>query len=262
MRLLLPLCAALLSISAIAQTEAQQQAIERLQQNRGSMGMGMGDMKVVDDNDPFEPNTFIGSFRMEIHTFKDGEESKDGPMDMHLWNSEDKTLIGFKTAKTEGTDLKMLNDLKGKWSYIMMAPSSGSKTAMKSHKKKFIYTGEDKDKDKHMDFTVTKETKTIDGHPCKKVIARGEDGIITAWVAQDIPTRFSDLLRNMRQPGQPDRFKSFEGLKGFPLEMTSESTDGKEKTVTYVKDLQIGPVDEQIFSLDGYKVIELPSMGQ
>lgn len=262
MRLLLPLCAALLSIPAISQTEAQQQAIERLQQNRGSMGMGMGmgDMKVVDDNDPFEPNTFIGSFRMEIHTFKNGEESKEGPMDMLVWNSSDKTLLAFKTAKTQGTDLKMLNDLKDKWSYIMMAPSGGNKTAMKSHKKKFIYTGTDTAK--VMDFTVTKETKTIDGHPCTKVIARNADGVLTAWVAQDIPTPFSDLLRNMRQPGQPDRFKSFDSLKGFPMEMTSESTDGKEKTVTYLKDLHVGPVDENVFSLDGYKVMELPSMGQ
>ncbi|MBK6410311.1 MAG: hypothetical protein IPF78_11575 [Flavobacteriales bacterium] len=49
-------------------------------------------------------------------------------------------------------------------------------------------------------FTVTKETKTIDGHLCKKVIARNEEGTWTAWVAQDIPTPFADLLRSMRQP--------------------------------------------------------------
>lgn len=224
------------------------------------MGMNMGDIKVVDDNDPFEPNTFIGSFRMEMHSFQDGVETKESPMDIHLWNSSDKTLISFKTAKTEGTDMKMLNDLKGKWSYIMMAPASGNKMAMKSRKKKLIHTGSDTAT--AMDFTETKETRTIDGHPCKKVIARNADGVMTAWVAQDIPTPLSDLLRNMRQPGQPDRFKSFDGLKGFPMEMTSESTDGKEKLVNYVKDLQVGPVDENIFSLDDYKVMEIPGMGQ
>ena len=262
MRLLIPLCAALLAIPATAQSDADQKALESLRQNGASIGSAMGDMKIVDDNDPFEPNTFIGSFRMEIHTFKNGEEDKESPMDMSLWSSSDKTLFSFNSAKTQGTDIKMLNDLKGKWSYIMMATSNGNKTAMKTHKKKVIYTCDEKGKEKDMSFTVTKETKTIDGHLCKKVIARNEEGTWTAWVAQDIPTPFADLLRSMRQPGQPDRFKSWDGLNGFPMEMTSESIDGKEKSTMYTKDLQLGPVDEHIFSLDGYKMMEIPGMGQ
>ena len=260
MRLFLPLCAALLAIPATAQSDPDHRPMESPSRNGASIGMSMGDMKVVDDNDPFEPNTFIGSLRMEIHSFKNGEEAKESPMEMQLWNSPDKTLISLNAAKTQGTDLKMLNDLKGKWSYIMMATPNGNKTAMKSHKKKIITSGDDKDK--NIQFTVTKETKTIDGHPCKKVISRSEDGIMTAWIAQDIPMTFGDLLRNMRQPGQPDRFEAFDGVKGFPLEMTSESIDGKEKTVTYVKDLHLGPVDENIFSLEGYKLMEIPGMGQ
>ena len=46
------------------------------------------------------------------------------------------------------------------------------------------------------------------------------------------------------------------------MEMTSESIDGKEKSTMYTKDLQLGPVDEHIFSLDGYKMMEIPGMGQ
>ena len=223
---------------------------------------GMGNMQVVDDTDPFVPNTFIGSFRMEVHSFKNGEETPESPMDMHFWSSTDKTMTGFTTAKNKGTEMKMMTDLKDKMSYVLMATPDGGKTAMKSPKKKYIYAGGEEDKSKDMDFKVTKETKVIDGHTCNKVVGRNAEGTWTAWVAQDIPMPFADLAKSMGAQGRSGQFQKWDGLKGFPLEMTSESIDGKEKTTIYTKDLLVGPVDESVFSLDGYKIMEIPGMGK
>lgn len=222
----------------------------------------MGNLQVVDDTDPFVPNTFIGSFRMEVHTYKNGEETMESPMDMRFWSSSDKTMTGFATAKTKGTEMRMMTDLKDKMSYVLMATPDGGKTAMKSPKKKYIYSGAEDDKSKDVDFKATKETKVIDGHTCTKVVGRSADGTWTAWVAQDIQMPFADLARSMGSQGRSGQFRKWDGLKGFPLEMTSESLDGKEKTTIFTKDLLVGPVDESIFSLDGYKIMEIPGMGK
>lgn len=246
----LPLLAAFLALPALAQTGMEQ------------MPAALSNVQFEDDNGPFVPNTFIGSFRMEMHNFKDGQEQPESPVDMHFWSSTDKTLTSFRTDKANGTEMKMMNDLKGKWSYIMMGTPNGQKTAMRSHKKKLVHTGEGGDAAKGINFTETKETKTIDGHACTKVIGRSKDGVWTAWVAKDMPTPFGDLVRNMGQVRQAGAMQQWSGLKGFPLEMEMQDLGGNDKTVIYVKDIKEGPVDERLFSLDGYKMMDVPGIGQ
>jgi hypothetical protein len=53
----------------------------------------MTGMKVEEDNSPFVPNEFIGSFTMETHTFKNGAESKNSPSNTQYWSSEDMVMM-------------------------------------------------------------------------------------------------------------------------------------------------------------------------
>ena len=232
--------------------------MESLQKNGGSKGSGVEDMKVEDDNDPFTPNEFVGSFRMEMHQFVKDVEAKDSPTNMRYWSSPDMTMIGISPEGSKGSDMKMLTDLKGKWSYILMTDDKGKKTAMKSRKKKVTFkTTED---DENVKFTVTNETKVIEGYTCTKVIGTTEDGTWTGWVAKDITVLFGDIANNMNRSAMQKKKQDWGGIQGFPLEYETVDKNGKDRMVVYVKDLQIGAVDPSVFSISDYKVMEIPGM--
>ncbi len=130
---------------------------------------------------------------------------------------------------------------------------------MKSRKKKVTMEGtHDPGK---VDVTVTSETKVIDGHTCVKVISTSEEGTWTGWVAQDLPTPFEDMLRNVSN-GDPNMTGRMSKLKGFPLEFEWVDADGKSSMHCYMKEVQVGKVDESVFSLDGYEQVEMPGYGR
>lgn len=257
MRFALPLIAALLTIPAASQSSIQDKIMESLQKNKDPKGSGVEDVKVEDDNDPFVPNAFVGSFRMEMHQFVKDVESKDSPTNMRYWSSPDMTLIGISPEGTKGTEMKMLTDLKGKWSYILMTDDKGKKTAMKSRKKKITFTAAE---DNDTKFTVTNETKVIDGHTCTKVIGTTEDGTWTGWVAKDLAIPFGDIANSMNRSAMQKKKQDWAGIQGFPLEYETVDKNGKDRMVVYVKDLQIGTVDPSVFSISDYKVMEIPGM--
>lgn len=260
MRTLLPFAASLLCMTATAQNDAQQHPADNL--DRMPSNGTIGQVKMEDDNDPFKPNSFVGSFRMEVHMFKDGAEVAGEPMDMHYWSNPDMTLMSMAAPNTHGkpgTEMKMLTDLKGKWNYLLMTDPKGNKTAMKSRKQKYTFDAPGKDP-KHGDFTVTKETKMIDGHKCTKVVGKMEDGTWTGWVAKDIAVPFADIASTMsRSAVQRDR-QNWEGLTGFPLEYNVTDKDGKKVSEVFVKDLQSGEVDPSVFSITDYKIMEIPGI--
>jgi len=237
--------------------------IASAQINLGGMmpkpGGGTKGMSVEDDKDPFVPNTFIGSFRMENHLYKNGVEEKNSPTTMRYWSSAEKTLMKTELPDQKGQDMKLLTDLKGKWQYMLMTDDQGQRTAMKSHKKKVVM----KDDGKHPapEVKVTDETKVIDGHTCVKVVSTSSEGTWTGWVAKDLPGPFADMLRNVKT-GDPAMTKRMSELQGFALEFEWADADGKSTMHCYVKEVEVGKVDESVFNLDGYEVTEMPSFGQ
>lgn len=215
-----------------------------------------GNMEMVDDNDPFVPGTFEGSFTMEMSSLEDGKPAMDAPMLVKMTCSPEKTLMAFTAG--EGNEMKMLTDLKGKWTYLMMEVPGGGKMAMKSHKKKIVYTGDEKAATGTVN--VTQETKTIDGHVCTKVTGTSEEGSWTAWVAKDLKVDFGAMMGGVPQAASGE--KAWQEVKGFPLEMEMRDKTGKTSMVMHMKDLRVGPVPGSVFSLDGYKVMEMPEMGR
>jgi GLPGLI family protein len=215
-------------------------------------------VKVEDDNDPYKPNAFTGSFRMEMHHYENGAEAKNSPTNMRYWSSEDMTLIQTMMPEGKGRDMKILTDLKGKWMYMLMDDAKGSKTAMKSKKKKVVMNASPEG-EKRPEVTVTNETKTIDGHLCTKVISKSSEGTWTGWVAKDLKAPFGDMSRNVRG-GDPAMMRGMDHIDGFPLEFEYVDAKGK-KVVCYMKEVTT-TVDPSVFALDGYNVMEMPGYGQ
>lgn len=226
--------------------------------------MGAGGAKIEDDNDPFVPNEFIGSFRMEMHMFDGTTEKKNSPTNMRYWSTEDMTMNKMEMPDAKGQDMRMMTDLKNKWQYTLMIDDKGEKKAMKSKKKKITMAETETEKKAGMEpeITVTNETKTIEGHACTKAIVKTEEGLWTGWVAKDVKAPFSDMTRNMGQRGNEQMMKNMKGLQGFPLEFEWVDGKGNGRMVCYMKEVKVGSVDPSVFSLDGYEVMEMPSFGQ
>lgn len=214
-------------------------------------------VQMVPDTDPFSPNTFIGSFRMEMHLYKNGSEEQHSPMDMLMHSSAEKTCMETRTPGVK-EQVRMLIDQKEKWQYMLMDEGTGNRMAMKTRKMKVVSTTDEQVS--APDVQVTDETKTIDGHLCKKLISKSEDGTWTGWMAQDIDVPFHSFMRDMHQNGQHMYSGAIAGVHGFPLEYEWISSKGDERIQCYIKDLKLGVVDEKIFSLDGYQVVELPAL--
>ena len=266
MRLLLTLLASTLFLVSNAQVDINKIMQERMQQHGAAGGQGApggapGSARMEDDNDPFVPNEFIGSFRMEMHQYKADVEDKNSPMNMHYWSTTDMTLNQIEMPEKKSQTTKMLTDLKGKWSYMLLDDGKGKRTAMKSHKKKVVMS-EPKGEHKEPVINVTSETKVIEGHTCTKVIVTNEDGTWTGWVAKDVKAPFAEMMRSTGQRGNDSHMQAMKGMQGMPLEFEWVPTDGKSRMVCYIKDLVLGKVEASVFSLDGYEVMEMPSFGR
>ncbi len=216
-------------------------------------------LKVEEDNSPFLPNEFIGSFVIEQRHYKNGEERKSSPSTMHYWGCEDKTLVFSLDKEGKDDGLHILTDLRAKYTYSMQTDKDGRKTALKMRKKN-LSLKEDKDA-APPEVTVTTETKTILGHECVKVIYTDKHGTSTSWVAQDVAAPFGDLVRGMGS-GNATVQEAMGSFKGFALESEFVDADGKNRSTNLVTELQLGPVAATVFSLDGYEIQELPSLGQ
>lgn len=253
--LLLPCIA--LSLSTPASLSAQVDINKMIQERMEESGQGKA--KIEDDTDPFVPNMFSGSFRMEMHSYQGEAEQQNSPMDMHYWSIPEMTLVKT-TAPNIKLDVKMLTDLKGKWQYLLMTDDKGTLSAMKSPKKKIKM---DEDLARNVpDVQVTDETKTIDGHLCNKVTSKSEKGLWTGWVTKEIDAPFADMMRQVHYQGQTDHSEVLTGAYGMPLEYEWVDANGKDRMVCYIRDLRIGEVDQKLFSLEGYEVMEMPSFGK
>ena len=219
----------------------------------------MGGVTMVEDNDPFEPNEFIGGFTMVMHSYKNGNEDKDSPMTIRIFSKADMVLMWPEVKEKGMQEMKMLTDLKGKWQYTMMTDDKGKRTAMKMRKMKLVMPEEADANGKEPEVVRTGETRTIDGHNCHQYVFTNEDGTWSGWVAEGMATPFTDMTRSMG--GGKGQLKATPGgVNGFPLESEFTSADGKERVVVHTRDLKVGSVDEKIFSLQGYDVMEMPVM--
>ena len=223
---------------------------QAIAQSPGYTLPGMEGMRMVPDTDPFTPNTFIGSFSMDMTAGENGKH--DITSTIHYFTSSEKTLLRMEQGAA-------LTDHKAKLQYMLM-DMGGGKQAMRMAKMKMILSEKNgAAAGKEPRFAETGETRLIEGHTCKKVIAQFDDGTWTGWVTEDIKAPIADIMRSL---GGAQGAKGMDKLKGFPLEYTWTSTDGKETVTCVIKDLKTGTVDENLFSLDGYSVMEVPGVGR
>ncbi len=208
---------------------------------------------------PQATNAFTGSFRMETHLFRNGKEDRNSPMNLLYWSRPDMTLYQVMVPGQKET-MRMLTDLRSDWTYTIVDDGQGNRTAMKMRMPDLAAMADDEaERGDKPTVTVTKETRTIEGHTCTKVIATSKEGTWTGWIAMGLKGPFADMARSLDQRAGQQSLKGHPHLEGFPLEFEWVPVKDQERVVCYVKDLVAGKVDDSLFDLSGYQVIELPS---
>lgn len=249
-----------LGLATLITASAQVNMNSIMQKAQGNQGGGAS-VSFEEDKSDFVPNKFIGSFQMEVHSYKNGVEEKDSPARLNFYSNADMTLfhpVGDGKSKEE---MKVLIDLKGKWQYTLMTDKKGKRTAMKMRKMKTtVSDGSSSDKTKEPTYERTGETRTINGHLCHKWVGTNEDGTWTSWIAEDLQAPFMDMARSVGVSMEQPQTRMPKGMNGFIMEGEFIDAKGKERTEMFTRELSIGKVDESVFSLDGYEVMEMPTM--
>ena len=253
----LPLTGLLLACTLYG-AQAQVDMNSLLQQAQAGKVAGVS---MVEDTDPFTPNTFIGSLRMEVRTYTNGTEAKDSPMAIRMHSKADMTVMEPEVKEKGMERMRILTDHKGKWQYTLVMDKKGKGTGMKMKKMKMVIDGGDTDDDDIGDARVerTGETRAIHGRTCHKYVITDEEGTWTGWIAEDTPSPFMDMANSMT--GATVRTGNVpKGVNGMPMESEYVAATGGERVVLTTTEFSLGEPDAKHFSLAGYEIMEMPTM--
>ncbi|MBK8339980.1 MAG: DUF4412 domain-containing protein [Flavobacteriales bacterium] len=229
------------------------QSYEQLMQAR----MQQQGITMEPNNDPYEPLGFRGSFRMEVEMFKDGQAQGERSLNARYAFKDDMVVVEMMMAERPG-GMRMLYDLRGKWNYILQ--NEGAKrTAMKMRMMKMTKTDATPPQEKTT-FERTDAIRTIEGRSCRKYNGATSNGTWEAWVAEEVKFNMAKAMRQISGDKAFDQWQGIEGIGGLTMEMTWNTKETGEKMIVHIHDLTSGSVDEALFSLDGYSVMEMPSL--
>lgn len=254
--LLLPLLALIATVNLPAQS------VEELMKKAMEQQGGQNKVTVEENKDPFTPLSFTGSYRMEAHSYKNGKEEKDSPMNLVMAFKPDGMAMVPNTGNKEET--RMVFDLKGKLMYTLITDEQGQRTGIKMKMMKVNVEGADDRAADDTKVTRTNETKVIEGRTCRKYTYSDKEGSGEAWLAEDLKWDMMAVMKQMMGGKGAEGWQQT-GMDGLMMENTWTSADGKEKVMMYTRDVVQGKVNEALFSTAGYEIQDmsaLPMFGQ
>lgn len=223
---------------------------------------GKDKVKVEEDNSPFKPLSFTGSFTWEVHSYKNNVEEKDSPMNIHM-DFDPEHMAWTPEAKDAKDGMRLVFDLKNKVNYTLMTDKKGKRTGVKMKAMRITVGDMEEDEGRPTQVVRTDETKTIEGHSCRKYTYKNDDGHGEAWIAEDIKFNAFEAMGSM-VGARADNWQKAP-YQGMVLETTWYSADNKEKVEMYTRSLVVGKVDAALFSTAGYEMQDmtnLPVFGQ
>lgn len=243
-----------LLLSALLASTVHAQSLQDLM---NAAGGGQNKVTIEEDKTPYKPLGFTGSYRWEIHSYKNGTPEKDSPM--HMLMAFDDAHMAMEPQAPKGQEqMRMVFDLKNKFTYTLMTDKKGERSGIKMKSMRINVQDEGAETDAQAKVTRTNETKTIEGHTCRKYTYSNEDGNGEAWIAEDVQFNAFEALGHM-VGGKASKWQQAP-YQGMVMESTWTSKDGKEKVEMFTRDLVIGKVDAARFSTDGYNVQDMSNL--
>jgi hypothetical protein len=212
----------------------------------------------------FQPNTFLGSFTMNIQTTEKGK-TENSRIEYHFqkWQTSLKP-----TVEGQQETMQMIFNLQNQKMSILTTDKKGAKTGIitKMPKVEFKSNKLDDKIEQSIDNTTFKRTgekKNISGYSCEKWIITNPEGVTEAWITDEIDFNMANAF-SMFSAGSKGKGSSktsgFEDLTGFALESTFTDTKGAVTKMT-VSDIKIGNPSDAHFSTAGYTMTDLSSFG-
>jgi hypothetical protein len=155
-------------------------------------------------------------------------------------------------------NMKIIVDNAAGKQYMLM-DMNGEKMAMSLSSKA---TAAAESVQKEPKLTMTNDKKVIDGYNCTRMVAETDDNISDLWLSENVGITYAELFKMMNTSKAPGMKGSaslpeMKNIKGFPLEMTSRDKKNGEIVTMRIRDIVKGNINDNTFSLDGYKMMEM-----
>jgi outer membrane lipoprotein-sorting protein len=213
----------------------------------GSMGFG-------EEFEPYENPVQMSMSMAMITTDKRGKVQE---MTMHY--TFDTWATGMEMIAEEGQTKILLDNQKGKMTVV--TSDDGKTQAIRMRQPRVDYAEFMPDES---EFTITDlgNTKVINGYNCREYLIEHEDGTTNAWLTNDIDADYEGVLRAMAMQTRQKKGKNGNQpiipFKGFPIQTTTVSEDGKETVETTYSNLRFGAdIDKSVFDLEGVEIMDI-----
>ncbi len=196
------------------------------------------------------------NFTMEIVSAK-----SKSPVLMKVSSSQSMVAIEPQFDGSQGT-MRVLIDNNANKQFMLME-HNGQKMAMSIPASEIEKAGEKTNEPK---ITVTKDVKTINGYKCTRIIAETQETISDVWVTSESGLNYSDLYKifssSKGHSGASRSLPQLKNVKGFPIEIISTDKTKDESVTVRIKNINRAKPDPEIFSMDGFKVMDMPKMSR
>jgi len=199
---------------------------------------------------------FHGSFTIEMREFKKGKERKDSPYRTRYHLEKDRFAI--EPNLDEG-EIIMIYDRNEK-EITTKTMKDGEKSATISPMINISF-GMDRnsDADEGGSVKATGREKTIEGYTCQEYRIEQDGDVTLAWLAPDLSIdlrNVADMVNIKNVQGAQTSGAAY-GLEGTMLEAHTEEKGGKITRDFYLKNISPGAVPDEVFSLEGFEVMDL-----
>ncbi len=203
---------------------------------------------------------FTGSYTMRIESAE-----KKFATEMKINIKGDKIAMDMVTPQNAGK-FRMIMDKKEQTNTMLTEKDGGNKMAMVMKMPDMAEPAESKMKETKI--TKTDETKTIEGYTCKKIIADNEDMTNEVWMTEEVGLNYYDMMGMLNRGRGPaasmtPKMEYYKDIKGMPLEMTiTDKKKNGEVTIIKILNLKKGDVDDSVFDITGYKMMDMRNGGR
>ena len=196
------------------------------------------------------------SFNLSVLTAKNPE-----PILMKVSISGSKMAMEPQNMGTPGSMTILVDQATGK--QYMLMNSNGQKMAMAVNMNS-IEKAAAAAKDPKV--TITKETKTIDGYKCTKVITETDEQKADLWMTQDVGMQYAEFYKMINSAKGPQgsvaKVPDLKNVKGFPIEIVSTDKKKAETVTLKIKNISKAKIDQKVFSMEGYQVMDAGGMSR
>ncbi len=194
------------------------------------------------------------SFNMEITSAKQKE-----PVTMKVMSKGTKVAIYPQFSEAQGK-MSIIVDQATKKQYMLM-DMNGQKMAMAMDMTSMEKANEQA---KDPKITITNESKVIDTYKCTKVITETDENICDMWLTQDIGLSYTDLYKMLAmgktpQGGSPG-IPALKNVKGFPVQLVVKDKKKEETTTINFRNISKAKIDDKVFSMEGYQMMDMGNM--